>query len=164
MATIYISVGSNVNREAHIRAGVASLSTFFDELTLSSVYESESVGFSGDPFYNMAISASTAKPIAEVVHILKKIEDENGRVRKCTKFSSRTLDLDLLTYDDVVCQDPVELPRGEITKNAFVLWPLAEIAPQALHPVLKQNYAELWSDFDKNKQALWVVDFIWPAH
>jgi 2-amino-4-hydroxy-6-hydroxymethyldihydropteridine diphosphokinase len=74
--------------------------------------------------------------------------------------SSRTLDIDMLLYDELLLQQgKLELPREEITKNAFVLWPLAEIAPELEHPVLHQTYAELWAAFDKDKQSLWPVEF-----
>ena len=132
MARIYISIGSNINRSYHIQAAVSALTQHFGPLTLSSVYESEAVGFAGSAFYNMVVAADTSLSIADCVGLFKQIEDSYGRDRSAAKFSGRTLDLDLLTYDDVVCQQPVELPRAEITENAFVLWPLAEIAPDVI--------------------------------
>jgi 2-amino-4-hydroxy-6-hydroxymethyldihydropteridine diphosphokinase len=101
----------------------------FGELTFSRIYESESVGFEGDNFYNLVIGAKTNDSISDVVSCLKRIEDSQGRDRTSARFSSRTLDLDLLTFDDIVCQRPIALPRDEIGYNAFVLLPLAEIAP-----------------------------------
>ena len=92
--------------------------------------------------------------------ILREIEDANGRDRSGPKFSSRTLDLDLLLYDDLVLdENGLKLPRDEILKNAFVLWPLAEIAPGLKHPETGLTYAELWSRFDKTKESLKPVDF-----
>jgi len=68
----------------------------------------------------------------------------------------------MLLYGDLVLQEgKLELPRGEITKNAFVLWPLAEIAPEQMHPVLNRSYGEMWTAFDKARQALWPVPFAW---
>ncbi len=158
MAHIFISVGTNQARDFHIRAAVTELKKHFGELTLSSVYESDAVGFSGDPFYNMVIGAQTDLAIADCVALFKTIEDQYGRIRQCEKFSGRTLDLDLLTYDQLVCQTPVELPRGEILYNAFVLWPLAEIAPNTAHPVIQKKYAELWQDY-QSQQRIWPVPF-----
>ena len=77
------------------------------------------------------------------------------------KFCSRTLDLDLLTYDDVVIDTPVRLPREEILYNAFVLWPLAELVPEGIHPTTGKSYAQLWRAFDKQKQRLQPINFTW---
>jgi 2-amino-4-hydroxy-6-hydroxymethyldihydropteridine diphosphokinase len=77
------------------------------------------------------------------------------------KFSPRTLDLDLLLYDDLIIDSPAQLPRNEIDKNAFVLWPLSEVAPMLLHPIIKQNYYTLWQNYDKNHQQLKIVANCW---
>ena len=160
MATIYISLGSNINREENTRTGVKALKQAFGDLTLSSVYESEAVGFDGDAFYNMVITCEVSTPVFETNQILRDIEDANGRDRSGPKFSSRTLDLDLLLYDDLkLDENGLKLPRGEILKNAFVLWPLAEIAPDLKHPEAGISYAELWSAFDKSKETLCPIDF-----
>lgn len=160
MAWVFISVGSNINREYYVRAGVRKLAEYFGALTLSSVYESEAVGFNGDPFYNMVVGVETTLTLEACVKLLKDIEDQFGRVRGAEKFCGRTLDLDLLTYDQQVCQQPVELPRGEITENAFVLWPLAEIAAEHIHPLTQLSYATLWQNYNK-PQKLWPIDFSW---
>jgi len=160
MARVYVSIGSNIEREANIRGGVADLQERFGELTLSPVYESEAVGFDGDNFYNLVAAFDTELDVLEVARVLREIEDAHGRTREGPRFSSRTLDIDMLLYDELLLQQgKLELPREEITKNAFVLWPLAEIAPELEHPVLQQTYAELWAAFDKEKQPLWPVGF-----
>lgn len=160
MTRVYVSIGSNIERDANIRGGVTDLQKYFGELELSRVYESEAVGFDGDNFFNLVAAFDTDEDVLTVAKILHDIENDHGRTREGPRFSSRTLDIDMLLYDDAVLQEgKLELPRDEITKNAFVLWPLAEIAPQLKHPVLKQSYAELWDAFDKNKQPLWPVEF-----
>ena len=160
MATIYISLGSNINREQNTREGVKALREAFGELTLSSVYESDAVGFDGDAFYNMVIACEVDVPVHEANQVLRDIEDRHGRDRSGPKFSSRTLDLDLLLYDDLVLdENGLTLPRGEILKNAFVLWPLAEIAPNLKHPVEGRSYDELWTQFDKSRENLKPVPF-----
>jgi 2-amino-4-hydroxy-6-hydroxymethyldihydropteridine diphosphokinase len=160
MATIYISLGSNINREENTRIGVEALTQAFGELTLSSVYESEAVGFDGDAFYNMVIACEVNTSVHETNQILRDIEDANGRDRNEAKFSSRTLDLDLLLYDDLQLDEGgLKLPRGEILKNAFVLWPLTEIAADLHHPETGTSYAQLWAAFDKTKENLRPVDF-----
>ncbi|MBC3764839.1 2-amino-4-hydroxy-6-hydroxymethyldihydropteridine diphosphokinase [Neptunicella marina] len=160
MSQIFISVGSNVEREKHINAGVAALHQHFSDIRLSTVYESEAVGFEGSHFYNLVVAANTQKDIAEVVALLKAIEDDNGRIRGDKKFAPRTLDLDLLLYDDAVCQSPVELPREEIKHNAFVLLPLSELAADLYHPETKQTYVKMWDELN-SQQKLWPVNFEW---
>ena len=160
MARIYISLGSNIDREANTRAGVNALREAFGELELSSVYESEAVGFQGDVFYNMVIACDAVDDVHSTNKQLAAIEDRYGRDRSGPRFSSRTLDLDLLLYDDLVINEKgLSLPRDEILKNAFVLWPLAEIAPEREHPVARRSYAELWAEFDKSKETLHPVAF-----
>ncbi len=161
MASIYISIGSNIDRATNIRGGVAELRRCFTDLRLSRVYESAAVGFQGDAFYNLVAAAQTDQPVAQVVAILRGIEDRFGRNRAGPRFSSRTLDMDLLLYDELVLTVPCRLPREEIIHNAFVLWPLAELAPQVRHPLLQQTYAELWARFDRGSQQLAPVEFDW---
>ena len=110
-------------------------------------------------FINSVVKIETALSVGELLNALRKIEDDNGRIRGGERFSARTLDIDILTYDDLTGKvDGVELPRDEILKNAFVLWPLAEIAPDALHPVTKTTYAEHWQAFDKGSQKLNIIE------
>jgi 2-amino-4-hydroxy-6-hydroxymethyldihydropteridine diphosphokinase len=125
------------------------------------VFESESVGFEGNNFYNLVVKAVTEHSIEEVCRILKQIEKDNKRQRAEQKFAPRTLDLDLLLYDQVVCSQPVELPRAEVLYNAFVLKPLAEVAAEEVHPIAKQTYAKLWQEYDKSQQKLWAITFEW---
>lgn len=162
MARIYISLGSNIEPARYLKAGLRALRAHFGPLQLSSMYESEAVGFNGRNFLNMVACAETELNIAEVVAQFKQIEQNHGRLMGAKKFSPRTLDIDLLLYDDVVCQTPVILPRVEIVSNAFVLWPLAEIAPDVIHPLQHKTYAAMWDEYDKTSQQLWPVTFEWP--
>ncbi len=159
MARIYVGIGSNIEREHYIRAGVEALAAQFSPLTLSTVYESEAVGFAGENFYNLAAGFDSELPLQEIAHRLRQIEAAHGRVRGTERFAARTLDIDILLYDDLVTDQPVQLPREEILRNAFVLRPLAEIAPQLQHPVAKQPLQALWGGFSAAGQALWPVPF-----
>lgn len=162
MATIFISIGSNQDAARQIRFGVQRLDEMFSHLKLSTVYESEAVGFDGDNFLNLVAKAETQMTISQVEQVFKAIEKEAGRRRNGEKFSDRALDIDLLLYDDVVCKQPIRLPRGEILYHAFVLQPLAEIEPERKHPVVQQSYRDLWQAFDKkDQQKLWAIDFDW---
>lgn len=160
MTRVYISIGSNIDKEASIRKGIADMQDVFGELELSSVYQSEAVGFKGDDFYNLVAAFDTDEDVLTISKQLHEIEDNNGRDRSGPRFSSRTLDLDLLVYDDLITnENGLEIPRGEILENAFVLWPLAEIAPDLEHPVTHKTYAEHWRLFDKDKEHLFPVSF-----
>src|SRR3954470_8313521 len=135
MIPVYLGLGSNIDRAKYITSGLNALADLFGELKISPVYESKSVGFNGSNFFNVVVGIYTELTIADLCEQLKKIEDQNDRVRTGPKFSPRTLDIDILTYGDFVgTESGVELPRTEITNNAFVLLPLAEIAPNELHP------------------------------
>lgn len=159
MTHVFLGLGSNLEREKNIRAGLAALKNLLGELIVSRVYESESIGFKGSHFYNLVVSANTELTIAQLSEALKKIEDEHGRVRTGPKYSPRTLDIDILTYGNFVgVEAGIELPRAEITQNAFVLWPLSEIAPYELHPQLQKTYSDLWAAYDKNSQSLWITN------
>src|SRR5690554_2999720 len=160
MARVLLSLGSKINREQNISGALEALRTHFGEIQCSPVYESESVGFDGDAFYNLVALIDTNKSVAELFTLLHAIEDAHGRVRGGERFSSRTLDIDILTYDQQCgVIDGVRLPRAEILKNAFVLLPMADLVPDELHPVEKKSYRELWQSFDKSKQKLWQVAF-----
>jgi 2-amino-4-hydroxy-6-hydroxymethyldihydropteridine diphosphokinase len=159
MARVYVSIGSNIDRARNVRSALDALAARFANLARSQVYESASVGFAGDPFYNLVVSFDASEAPREIVDILHRIEDRHGRVRGGDRFAPRTLDLDLLLYDDLQLRDgKLVLPRDEITRYAFVLRPLAEIAPAERHPVIGKTYAELWQAFDAEGQALWPVD------
>ena len=162
MALIYLSLGSNIDRQRRITAALDELAESFGELLLSSVYESESVGFKGDSFYNLVVGIHSSLSVGQVSKILKSIEDQNGRDRSGPRFGPRSLDIDILTVDDRVGEiDGIKLPRGEVLKNAFVLLPLAEMAAHSQHPVTGQSYSHHLQQFDKDKQKLWPVEFIW---
>jgi len=157
---VYISLGSNIDREALTRAGVAALRERYGELVLSSVYESEAVGFDGENFYNMVIALQTADDVYAVAQALREIEDDHGRDRTGPRFSSRTLDLDLLLYDELILnEEKLQIPRDEILQRAFVLWPMAEVAADLMHPQVNKTYAQLWSEFDKEKEKLDPIPF-----
>ena len=151
MPTGYISIGSNIDKEKNILSALRSLSIFFGGLVVSSTYETEAVGFTGDTFHNLVVGFDSDLDVKTIAKQLRQIELDHGRTRECQKFSSRTLDLDLILYGDLVITDGrLRIPRDEIERYAFVLEPLAEIAGDLRHPVSKISYRELWERFARD--------------
>ena len=162
MAQVYLGVGSNIERERYITAGLDALQGLFHDLALSSVYDSAAIGFEGQPFLNLVTAVNTDLSLDELAMQLRHIEVEYGRPVNATRYSPRHLDIDILTYDDRVGTfGSVTLPREEILDNAFVLCPLAELAPDRLHPGIKRSYRSLWAAYDNPRQSLAKVDFVW---
>lgn len=162
MTRVYLSVGSNIDRDRHIRAALDALADSFGNLQLSRVYESEAVGFAGDRFYNLVVGIDTELGVAELTAALRAIEDRNGRHRDGPRFSARTLDIDILAHGQSVgIIDGTQLPRPEILAHAFVLRPLADVAAACEHPAVHQTYGQLWAAFDQTGPQLWPIDFSW---
>ncbi len=162
MPRVFVGIGSNIDRERSVRAGVGNLRRQYCEVQFSSVYESDAVGFEGDAFYNLVVAFDTDDGIEQVVASLAHIEDQNGRVRSGERFAARTLDLDLLLYgDEIIVTENYHVPRDEILRYAFVLWPLAEMVPDDIHPEVGESYAILWEKFDKRNQLLRPIPFKW---
>ena len=162
MASVFLGIGSNIERERYICAGLDALQGLFGEFALSSVYDSPAIGFSGQPFLNMVVAVETGLGVGELARQLRHVEYEHGRPLNASRFSARQLDIDILTYDSQVGMvEGVELPRAEILENAFVLCPMAELAPQAVHPGAGKSYASLWQAYDQAAQPLCKVDFQW---
>jgi 2-amino-4-hydroxy-6-hydroxymethyldihydropteridine diphosphokinase len=159
MPRVFISIGSNIDRVAHIRGAVQALNALYGPLTLSRVYETEAVGFKGDRFYNLVAAFDTEAPIEDTHRELARLEVEHGRTRGgLPKFSPRTLDLDILLYGDLIRHDTdFDIPRDEITRYAFVLGPLAEVAPDLRHPETGASYWEMWQQFPQRGQELHPV-------
>lgn len=160
MTRVYVGVGSNIDRDTNIRAGINAIKHQFGLIEISSVYESEAYGFEGDNFYNLVVGFDTELSLIDLTEKLREIEYLFGRKRMEERFLSRTLDLDLLLYNDLIRHDEVfDLPRQDIIQYSFVLCPLAEIAGHEIHPELQETYNDLWQKFDRNRQKLWKVDF-----
>ena len=145
---VWVSLGSNLDREASLRLAIRALRDRYGELSLSPIYESAAEGFKGEPFLNLVAGFETTESVAILRDRLRTIEAAAGRRREGDKFGPRTLDLDLLTYGDAVgVIDGYPLPRDEILRYAFVLKPLADLAPEEPCPGSGRSYGALWRDF-----------------
>jgi 2-amino-4-hydroxy-6-hydroxymethyldihydropteridine diphosphokinase len=164
MPEVYVSVGSNVEPERHLRTAAVALADRFGLLRLSPVYRNRAVGFEGDDFYNAVIVLVTDAPVSEVLAELAGIEAANGRRRGEKKFAPRTLDLDLLLYGDAVIEEEgLRIPRDEITRYDFVLRPLLDLEPGLAHPRTGEPLADAWPPLEQTPARLHRVDFRWAS-
>lgn len=144
--TIYLSAGTNLgDRESNLQEAIASLNRYRAVVRkVSSIYETEPVGFRDQPwFLNIAIEAGTELTPLALLDCCQEIEQVHGRVRTFAN-APRTIDLDILLYDDlVVSTSRLTLPHPRMAQRKFVLAPLAELAPNVVHPSLKQSIRAL---------------------
>jgi 2-amino-4-hydroxy-6-hydroxymethyldihydropteridine diphosphokinase len=162
VSKVALSLGSNRDACKHLQEALDALYAEFGELQLSSVFESEAVGFKGANFLNMVVVINTDDSLPYLIQFLKTLEDQHGRLRDGPRFSARTLDIDILTYDELQGEFAgIMLPRAEILENAYVLWPLAQLLGAQLHPACGRSYAALWHSYDRSRQRLWPIDFNW---
>lgn len=161
---VYLSLGSNIDREHYIARALDELAAQHGSMDISPVYESAAFGFEGDPFYNLVVGLYTDEPLRILMEELKQIESNNDRTRDGEKFSSRTLDIDILTYNKLSgLHEQMQLPRPEIFKQAYVLAPFADIAPGFQLPNATVPLATLWCDFNKARQPLTRIAFAWQG-
>jgi len=159
LTRVYLGLGSNIEREKHLVAGLEALDGFVSEMRCSAVFESQPVGIKSGLFFNLVVTGYTELPLMELDRRLKFIEADNGRYAPDRK--GLPLDIDVLLYGDQVGNfDGLILPRAEILKNAFVLWPLSLIAPDRVHPEVGVSFEKLWTDAQIGQQ-LWPVAFEW---
>jgi len=159
MTRVFVSIGSNFDREHNVRSALHNLRARFGPLTVSPVYETAAVGFDGDAFYNLVVGFDTELEPEELARSFHGIEAEHGRRRGPSRFASRTLDIDLLTWGDRILDGgSLTLPRGEILKYGFVLGPLADIAGDVRHPSDGRSYRELWTALRGGFDPLTPVD------
>ena len=157
MAKVYLGLGSNVAPQQHLRLAIQELAKRFGVLELSNLYQNASVGFDGDEFTNLVVGLESDASPLEIHNIIEDIHVIAKRHRGESRFAARTLDIDLLLYDDLILDEPpLRVPRPDILKYSFVLGPLAEIAPDLRHPETGRLITEHWAEFDKDSHPLTV--------
>ncbi|MBO9717411.1 MAG: 2-amino-4-hydroxy-6-hydroxymethyldihydropteridine diphosphokinase [Pseudoxanthomonas sp.] len=155
---VLLSLGSNIDPERYLRAALDELRGLFGELAVSPAYRTAAVGFDGAPFVNAAVALRTTLPLPALEDALHALEDRHGRDRSGPRLSDRTLDVDVVFYGDLVIRDGmrVRVPRPEL-KHAFVLKPLADIAPAFVDPLSGMALAELWRMHPQHGERFEVV-------
>jgi len=161
MATVYLGIGSNIDPEKNLSLAVRELRKRFGELDSSAVYKSAAVGFDGEDFLNLVVRLrSDASPL-EICEEIERLHNLSGRVRGSQKWASRPLDIDLLLYNDLIQDErPVRVPRSDVLEYSFVLRPLAELAPDLVHPGTGKTMLTHWQEFDADSHPLEAVGVI----
>jgi 2-amino-4-hydroxy-6-hydroxymethyldihydropteridine diphosphokinase len=144
---VYLSLGSNIEPEKNLRAALAELRERFASLVVSPVYRYAAVGFDGPDFLNLAVGMDSDLDPLALNDWLHALEDRHGRCRDVPRFSSRTLDADIVLFGDRVVNGPghLQVPRAELDE-AFVLQPLADIAAEIRHPLSGRSMQQLWRE------------------
>jgi 2-amino-4-hydroxy-6-hydroxymethyldihydropteridine diphosphokinase len=159
LPSVYVAVGSNVEPERNLALATRELRREFPDVRFSPWYRNRAVGFEGADFINLVAGFTTALPIDAVLARLHAIETLCGRPRDAPRWAPRSMDLDVLLYDELICDEPrLQLPRPDLLKRAFMLGPLAALAPELVHPTEKLTIGELWRRFDRAAHPLVEVE------
>jgi 2-amino-4-hydroxy-6-hydroxymethyldihydropteridine diphosphokinase len=158
LADAYVAAGSNVRPRASLSRALALLGSEFPGLRASRAYSNAAVGFEGDDFINLVVSFPADIPTEDLLDRLKATERTCGREPGAPKWGPRTLDLDLLLHGDRVGRvGGKSLPHPDLLTRAWVLGPLAELAPALMHPVARERIDDLWRRFDRGAHPLTPV-------
>jgi len=157
---VYVAAGSNVDAERNLALAARELRRTFGVVRFSPAYRNVAVGFEGPDFINWVAGFETTRPVRAVIDELQRIEGLCGRTRDAPKWAPRSMDLDILLFGALQCDEPgLVLPRPDLLKRPYMLGPMADIAPQLRHPVLGATMAELWQRFDRAAHPMQVVPF-----
>jgi 2-amino-4-hydroxy-6-hydroxymethyldihydropteridine diphosphokinase len=145
MTRVYLSLGSNVDPGDNLRLAIAELRKKFGDIDVSPTYRFRAVGFDGPDFLNLAVGIDTDMSATALNDWLHALEDRHDRRRDVPRFSNRTLDIDIVLFGEEIIRGPgnLDIPRKELMQT-FVMQPLADIAPDAVHPVLRLSVGDLW--------------------
>lgn len=142
----------------YLRAALDELREAFGVIDVSPAYRTEAVGFDGAVFINLAVGLDTGLSPSALNEWLHALEDRHGRRRDVPRYADRTLDVDIVFYDDLIIDGPghLQIPRDEL-QFAFVLRPIADIAPGFIHPITGQTMAALWAAFPAAQTSMQQV-------
>ena len=162
MTEVYVAAGSNVEPAAHLRRALDVLARQYPDLRCSRAYRNAAVGFEGEDFVNLVVGFETGDDVRDVIECLRRAEAACGRARSAPKWAPRSMDLDILLYGPMTCDEPgLVLPRSDLVRRAYMLRPAAELAPEFRHPTLGLTLGELWQRFDRAAHPMQAVDIGW---
>jgi len=155
MPQVFVAAGSNVAPCEHMALATGELARAFADVRFSPWYQNRASGFDGSDFINLVAGFSTELALDELLVVLRAIERLCGRPREAPRWAPRTMDLDVLLYGDLICQRPgITLPRPDLLVRAYMLGPLADLAPNLVHPSAGVTIGQLWRRFDKAAHPL----------
>jgi len=155
MSTAFVAIGSNIEPEARLRQAARALEQRFTGARFSACYRNRAFGFEGADFLNAVAGFDTQLPIRELIAALRAIEAQCGRGSADPKWGARAIDLDLLLYDQAVERTAdYTVPRPDLSRRAYMLGPLAELAPQWRYPPDGPTIGELWERFARGEHPL----------
>jgi len=164
VTSVYVAAGSNVEPEKNLARACREIARTWPDVRFSHAYRNKAVGFDGPDFINMVLGFHTDEPLDRVLERLWDIEILCGRPRNAAKWASRAMDLDVLLFGDRVEKtDDYTLPRPDLLKRPYMLGPMAEIAPDVVHPTAGKTIAELWREFDRDSHSMIPVSIALPA-
>jgi 2-amino-4-hydroxy-6-hydroxymethyldihydropteridine diphosphokinase len=159
---VLVAAGSNVEPRANLRRALDALAVHYPRLVRSTAYRNRAVGFEGEDFINLVVGFDTDDDVHTVLSNLHEAEALCGRARHAPKWAPRSMDLDILLFDDRVCDEPgLVLPRPDLVRRAYMLGPAAEIAPDTVHPTLGVTLGDLWRNFAQGAHPLVAEDLDW---
>ncbi len=153
MPRVFVAAGSNIEPELNLGLASHHLSRAYPDIRFSPWYRNQAAGFAGEDFINFAVAFSTEQRVHEVIAKLRAIEELCGRPRGAAKWAPRSMDLDVLLFGDLVAPD-LKLPRPDLLKRAYMLGPLADLAPEVVHPTAGATIGTLWEQFDRDAHPL----------
>ena len=164
MTRVYVAAGSNVQPATNLVRALNKLQHYFPDLVTSTAYRNEAVGFEGQDFINLVCSFETDQGVRPVIALLHEAEAACGRERNAPRWAPRSMDLDILLFGDMVCDEPgLVLPRPDLVRRAYMLGPMAELAPQQVHPLSGRTMRDLWDEFDQRAHPMQAVDIGWTG-
>ena len=154
-ALAYVSGGSNLDAESHLPQAARELKARYPGARFSRCYRNKSVGFDGPDFINFVVELPVVGQAFALREQLQRIEKLCGRPDSAPRWAPRSMDLDLLLFGDQVIEEPgLKVPRPDLVRWAFMLGPLAELAPDFMHPLEQRTIGELWRQFDSQAHPL----------
>ena len=159
MSRVFVALGSNIDPDAQLLQAARLLKASFPDVRFSSCYRNRAVGFDGADFINAVAGFSCTLPVIELLGCLHAIEERCGRGRGAPKWEPRAMDLDLLLYGEQVGEGSgYTLPRRDLLRRPYMLGPLAELAPQLLHPVARRTIGALWAEFPQAEHLMTATE------